>query len=62
MGLNTLVIINPLNGGNDHQRLNIALLSTVIADGNHLLGCLIYILLGNFFVLAAFSTFGVGNG
>ena len=32
MGLHTLVIINPFNSGNDHQRLDIALLSTVIAD------------------------------
>jgi len=62
MGLHTLVIIKSLNGGNDHQRLDIALLSTVIADGNHLLGCLIYIFLGNFLVITTFSTFGVGNG
>ena len=62
MGLHTLVIINPLNGGNDHQRLDIALLSTVIANGNHLLGCLINVFLRNFFVITAFSTFGVGNG
>ena len=62
MGLHTLVIINPLNGGNDHQRLNIALLSTIIADSNHLLRCLIYIFLGNFLVIATFSTFGIGNG
>ena len=62
MGLHTLVIIKSLNGGNDHQRLDIALLSTVIADGKHLLSCLIYIFLGNLFVIATFSTFGVRNG
>ena len=45
MGLHILIIINPLNGGDDHQRLDIASLSTVIADSNHLLGCLIYIFL-----------------
>ena len=55
-------IVKPINRRDDHEGLDIALLSAVIADGHHLFGHFIQIFLGNLLIITTFTAFGVRKG